>query len=52
MSKELSGKVLSVALVWISFIVLYVLLRGGNNTMIWLGIALMAVTNVFMAAKN
>lgn len=55
MSKEksqLSGKVLSVVLVWISFAILYTLLRGGNDTMIWLGLGLMAVTNVFMALKN
>lgn len=55
MSKEknqVSGKILAVASVWISFAILYTLLRGGNDTMIWLGLGLMAVANIFMAAKN
>lgn len=52
MDKTVRNKLISVILVWIAFAILYLLLNTGDSMYIWIGIAIMAVANIYMALKN
>ena len=55
MSKQdnvVQKKLMSIILVWIAFVVLYFLLRTGNETMMWLGLGIMAVASGVLYLYN
>lgn len=55
MSKKdntLQKKLVSIVLVWIAFVVLYFLLQSGNETLMWVGLAIMAAANGLLFAFN
>lgn len=52
MDDVLKGKVTAIFSVWVAFAVLYTLLSTGNTMMTWVGIAIMAAANIFLAMKN
>jgi len=45
-------KLFSIILVWIAFVILYFMLQSGNETMMWVGLAVMAVSNAFLYMYN
>lgn len=45
-------KLFSIILVWIAFVVLYLMLRTGNEMFMWVGLGIMAVTNGVLFMYN
>lgn len=55
MSKKdnvLQKKLLSIILVWVAFVILYFMLQSGNETMMWVGLAIMAAANALLFVNN
>lgn len=45
-------KLFSIILVWIAFVVLYLMLRTGNEMLMWAGLGIMAVSNAVLYMNN
>lgn len=55
MSKQenvVQKKLFSIVLVWVAFVILYFLLKSGNETMTWVGLGLMAVASGVLYLNN